>query len=144
MVEVGEKYRHYKSTGWTDHTYEIMNKAHFQWDKATDMGEVIVCVPALKDATGKWAIVMVSQDMLGRVLDQWETFDRRGQLYRVTDLGILQLNKAIHDQEEVVVYRALYPIPDFPPHVSVIVRCTSEFIGTVLVNEKATLRFTRI
>lgn len=48
------------------------------------------------------------------------------------------------ENEEVIIYKALYTIDDFPPHVSVIVRSTADFVGDVLKNDQSIPRFTRI
>lgn len=48
MVKVGEKYRHYKSTGGTDHTYEVVSIGFFQGKKAYE-DELVVVYKALYD-----------------------------------------------------------------------------------------------
>lgn len=48
------------------------------------------------------------------------------------------------ENEEVIIYKPLYTIEGFPPHVSVIVRSTADFVGNVLKNEQLISRFTRI
>ena len=45
MIQVGEKYRHYKSIGWADHTYEIVHIGIFQWEYGYDMQKVVVYKP---------------------------------------------------------------------------------------------------
>lgn len=45
MVQVGEKYRHYKSSGGADHTYEIVHIGFFQGEEAYDETEVVVYKP---------------------------------------------------------------------------------------------------
>ena len=45
MVAVGEKYRHYKSTGGEDYTYEIVHIGFFQGEEAYDESEVVIYKP---------------------------------------------------------------------------------------------------
>ncbi len=83
MVKVGEKYRHYKSAGWDDHTYRIESIGFFQW----------------KDA---------------------------------------------YEDEQVVVYKPLYPIDDLPAEIDVIVRPLKEWFTEVEYNGQRVPRFTLI
>lgn len=49
MVQIGERYRHYKSTGGNDHTYEIVGLA-----KHSETEDMLVIYKPLFDAEYTW------------------------------------------------------------------------------------------
>ena len=48
MVKVGERYRHYKSSGGDDHTYEVVHIGFFQGKKAYEDELMVVYKPLYK------------------------------------------------------------------------------------------------
>ncbi len=49
MPQIGEYYRHYKSTGWDNHIYEIIGIG-----KHSETGEILVIYKPLYDASWTW------------------------------------------------------------------------------------------
>lgn len=114
MVKIGEHYRHFKSTWGSDHTYEIVNNGIFKGEQPEDMSEVAVCVPR-EDADSSTGVIVIStKENVSATLKEWDTFDRHDASYILSSRGVFQLG-SFHDDEEVIIYKPLYPIADFPP-----------------------------